>query len=103
VPGLLSPLHRDRPLIDHALAGEPPAALVSPVALAALLHGAAQIPVQQPAMAQVTPDVAVDGLVADREPPARAQVPGDLLGAPAAPQQPPHLAELPGPEARMTA
>ena len=96
-------LNRGRSLLDHALAGEPAAAVVGPVALAALLHGAAQVPVQLAALAQVAPDVAVDGLVADGERPARAQVPGDLLRAPAPPQQPPDPLQLPGPEARMAA
>ncbi len=39
--------------------------VVGPVALAPLLHGAAQVPVQLAALAHVAPDVAVDGLVAD--------------------------------------
>jgi len=54
-----------RTLSEHALAGEPSAAIVSSVALTSPLARAAQVEVERPALSLVTPDVAVDRLVAD--------------------------------------
>ena len=67
VTDTIARLDRGRPLRDHALAGQPPAAVVGTVAPA--LAGPAQVGVEQTALTLVAPDVAVDGLVADREQP----------------------------------
>lgn len=74
-------------LRDEALSRESAAAVVGPVALAPPLTGSSQVGVEQPAPLLIAPDVTVDSLVADEEPPRPARVPRDLLGAPPAAQQ----------------
>lgn len=71
-----------RPLADHALAGQPSAAVVGRVALPAALSGTAQKQVQVPTQTVIPPDVAVDGFMADPQKGPELQTPGDLLGAP---------------------
>src|SRR3712207_8484661 len=59
----------------------------SPVALPAPFPGPAQVGVKQPTAFLIAPDVAVDGLVADRELACAGEMPRDLLGAPLAAEQ----------------
>jgi hypothetical protein len=80
------------------LPGEAPAAVVAPVALPAALARSAQMFVQGAATSQIPPDVAIDGLVADRQLSLQAQVPGDLFGAPLLPQQLFHSLPVSAPE-----
>lgn len=54
-------------LRDMALAGESAPAVVAAVALAPLLAGTAQFPVQHATLGPVAPDISIDRLVADRE------------------------------------
>jgi hypothetical protein len=54
------------------------------IALAASLAGTPQVSMEQPSALFVSPDVAVDGLVANGELTHPAEVPGHLLGTPLA-------------------
>src|ERR1043166_5910441 len=88
MPDLPARLDLLRALRDEALACEPAAAVVSPVALPAPLAGATQVGVEETSLALIPPDVAVDSLVANRELPGAGQVPSDLFGTPLAAEQP---------------
>ena len=74
-----------RTLADVSFAGETAAAVVGAVVFAALLAGATKVGVQGAAQAPISPDVAVDRLVADAQ--GAAQPAADLLGAPPLPKQ----------------
>src|SRR5205085_3494510 len=87
VPDLFSRLYRRGSLREGALAGQFSAAIVAAVALAASLAGAAQVRVEQPSLALISPDVAVDGLAADPQPPLPGEMSGHLFGAPLPAQQ----------------
>jgi len=69
-----------RALADVTFAGKTTAAVIRAVAFAPSLAGAAQVRVQRATEHSITPDVAVDRLVADGE--RAAQSATDLLGAP---------------------
>jgi len=71
-----------RPLADVPLASQAATTVVATVALAPLFAGAAQVFVQPPAATFVSPDVLVDGLVADRQHAVALQPGGDLLRTP---------------------
>lgn len=71
-----------RPLADVPLAGQAATTVVATVALAPLFAGTAQVFVQPPAATFVSPDVPVDGLVADRQHAVALQPGGDLLRTP---------------------
>ena len=71
------------PFGDVALAGQAAPAVVGAVALASLLGGLSQVPVQIAAGRLVSPDVLIDGFVADQHDAVKAQVACDLFGAPA--------------------
>jgi hypothetical protein len=88
VPRPLPRLDLRRPLRDRALSRQSAAAVVGAVALPAPLAGPAQVGIEQTACLFISPDVAVDGLVADREESSPAEVARDLLGAPLPAQQP---------------
>ena len=103
MPGLAPAFNAGRPFVDHSLAGEPAATVIGPIALTAALDRTAQMPVQATAVVLVTPDVPVDGLVADAKPTHAAQIAGHLLWAQAGLDQLPHLAQLLLGEAGMTA
>ncbi len=92
-----------RALRDQALPREPAAAVVGAVALPAPLPRPAQVGVERPALFLISPDVAVDGLVADEEPTGPAEVAGDLFGAPLTAQQLVYQREVFGREAAVTA
>ncbi len=68
---------------DVALAGQAAPAVVGTVAFSSLLGGLSQVPVQVAASRFVSPDVLVDGLVADQHDAVKAQMPADLFWAPA--------------------
>src|SRR2546425_9122281 len=72
---------------DRALAGQPAAAVVAAVALAALFPRPAQVTVERAPLALVLPEVPIDRLVADRELLVEPPPPGALLGAPVLPHQ----------------
>jgi hypothetical protein len=87
MPRLDPPLDAGRSLPDHPFPGQAPSAVVAPVAFSARLARTPQMLVQAAPSSQIPPDVSVDRLVADRQFPLPAQVPGDLFGAPLPPQQ----------------
>lgn len=71
-----------RSLRDEAFSCESAAAVVSAVALSPPLAGSSEVGVERPAGGLVTPDVAIDGLMADRELPPSAQMTGYLFRTP---------------------
>ena len=87
MPRRLPGLDLRRPLGDETFSGQFPATVVIAVALTSSLVDSAQVDVEQAALLLISPDVAVDGLVADREEAAAGEVAADLLGAPLSAQQ----------------
>ena len=98
VADLASPLHLGWPLPDHSFARQSPSAVVTTVAFPAALARTAQMFVERASTSQIPPDVPVDCLVADRQLPFQAQVPGDLFRAPLFPQQLFHSFPVPPPK-----
>src|SRR3989304_1319684 len=95
-PGLPRPEHRvafpmpdaravhraGGPRRDGALPGEAPAAVVCPVAFAAVLPRTAEMQIELAARSLVGPEVPVDGLVTDLQEPAAMKPARDLFWAP---------------------
>src|SRR3972149_3391665 len=69
VPDLGAAFDDGRPLGDGALPGQPPAAIVAPVPLAALLAVPAQLLIQGAAFGTVAPDVGIERYMTNRESP----------------------------------
>src|SRR5262249_57139167 len=86
IPDPASGLDDRGALRDQPFAGEPAAAVVVPVAFAALLPGAAQVGVQAAAGSLVGPDVPIDGFVTDPEAALVAGPAGELLRTPEFPE-----------------
>jgi len=103
VPDCLPRLDLLRALRDGAFSCESAAAVVSAVALPPPLAGAPEVGVEQPSGGLVTPDVAVDALMADGELPPSAQVTGYLFRAPLPAQQPLDCGEVLRREAAVAA
>src|SRR5579859_1569422 len=82
MPELPTRLDDPWPRADQALAREAAPAVVAAVAFAPLLPRAAEVAVKLAPGRLIRPDVAIDGLVADRELPVAAQPAGHLLGTP---------------------
>jgi len=80
---------------DVTLSGEFPAAVIAAVALAPLLAGTAQFPVEHTAFGPIAPDIAIDGLMADRERTAQPQITRDLFRTPLLLEQPYHQTKIP--------
>jgi hypothetical protein len=76
-----------RSLCDHALAGEATAAVVTPIAFAALFAGPTQVAPERAAGGLVAPDPEVDRLVAHHRQTLEPAPPHDLRGTPASLQQ----------------
>ena len=74
-------------IFDGALSRQSSSTVVAAVALASLLGGSAQAPMEAASASLIHPDVSVDGFVTDLEPPLESQSPRDLLGAPVVHQQ----------------
>jgi hypothetical protein len=88
---------------DVPFPGQPSATVVGAVAFSALLSGAPQVGVEVATCGLVGPDIAVDGLVTDREPSLGLEAPGDLFGAPEALEAPGHQAPVLGFESAIAA
>ncbi len=69
-------------VLDGPLASQSSPGVVGAVSLASLLGCTPQVSMKGAAPALVVPDVPIDGLMADLEPPVERQSSGDLLGAP---------------------
>ena len=69
-------------VLDGPLASQSSPGVVGAVSLAPLLGCTPQVSMKGAAPALVVPDVPIDGLMADLEPPVERQSSGDLLGAP---------------------
>ena len=102
-PIVAARLDRRGSLRDETFSGQSSTTVIAAVALAAPLAGPSQMGVEQPSRLLVSPDVAVDGLVADGELPQTAEMSGDLLGTPLAAQQLVDLGEVLGREAQVAA
>src|SRR5687767_6976577 len=75
-------LDRCGALRDEAFSSQSSTTIIAAIALATTFTGTSQMGVEPSSRRLIAPDVAVDGLVADREVPRTAQVAGDLLGTP---------------------
>src|SRR5919197_1784681 len=103
VPRLLPSLDLRGALGDGAFTGQFPATIIAAVAFTPTLAGSPEVCVEESSLALVAPDVAVDGLVADREQAFAGEVARDLLGAPLPAQQPVDEREVRGREALVAA
>lgn len=65
MPGLLAFIHDRRALVDMAFAGQAAPTVVTAIALAPLLGGATQVPIQASTATFIAPDVLIDRLVTD--------------------------------------
>jgi len=88
---------------DMPFSGQPSATVVGAVAFSALLSGTPQVGVELSSCGFVGPDIAVDGLVTDRELSLGPEAPGDLFGAPETLQTPGHHAPVLGTESAIAA
>jgi hypothetical protein len=76
--------------------GESAAAVIGTITFAAAFASASQVGIEQSSRLFILPDVAIDGLVTDRELAFSAQVSGDLLRAPLLTDQIVDQGEVPG-------
>ncbi len=65
VSDLGSVLRFQWPLLDHRFPGQTASGVISPITLASLLAGSAQVLIQRPSRHFILPHVAIDRLVAD--------------------------------------
>lgn len=79
---------------DVTFAGKPSTTVVAAVALAPLLAGTAQFPVQHATLNPVAPDISIDRLVADGKLAGELKVARDLFRAPLLPEQRNHRTEV---------
>ena len=78
-----APVLRSRgPFGDRSFACQPASAVVAAVPFSARFSRPSEVVVEEPTASTVLPDVAVDGLVADREDAGQREPAGDLLRAP---------------------
>ncbi len=75
-------VHDRRPRANHALAGEPPAAVVATIALSPPLAGTPEVTPERAPILLIPPDVQIDDLMAHHGEPLASSPTDDLLGTP---------------------